>query len=485
MRVATYARFSSELQDRRSISDQLAALKDYAAKQPGWQIVEEFTDAAISGASMHNRPGLQQRLAAAKARAFDVVLTESMDRLSRDLADSATLHKQLAFVGVPIITLADGEMDKVRVAVKGLVGSLYLDDLAQKTRRGQVGRVRAGRIPGGKSYGYDLVPGDDRGARAINAREADVVRRIYAEYIAGKSPLKIVHDLNAEAIPGPRGGPWNVSTLIGSAKKRNGLLNNALYIGRIVYNRQRFMKDPATGKRIARPNPESGWLTNDVPELAIVDAATWDKAQALRARRTPVQRAEQHRRPKHLLSRLMVCTACGGPMVIRTWTRGVPYFGCSARMNRRGCTNDRTVPALEVEERVVAALRKYLEAPEVIAAAVEVYRAERQRLSREAGKARRTLDRELAATEREIDLVMRAVTDGAPAAVTVPKLQALAAKKEQLEARLAKANIPDVVELHPQAAQSYAAQVAAIHEAPTAGGADGRGRCRLGGDEGG
>jgi DNA invertase Pin-like site-specific DNA recombinase len=64
MRVAIYARFSSDLQDIRSITDQVAAARDHAARQ-GWHVVAEFSDAAISGASLHNRPGLLDLLVAA------------------------------------------------------------------------------------------------------------------------------------------------------------------------------------------------------------------------------------------------------------------------------------------------------------------------------------------------------------------------------------------------------------------------------------
>ena len=112
MRVAIYARFS--------ITDQLALAREYAVRQ-GWQIIAEFTDAAISGASMVNRPGLNELMRAAEARNFDVVLTESLDRLSRDLADSAGLHRQLVYWGVRIVTLADGDVNKMLVAVKGLL----------------------------------------------------------------------------------------------------------------------------------------------------------------------------------------------------------------------------------------------------------------------------------------------------------------------------------------------------------------------------
>jgi site-specific DNA recombinase len=103
MRVAVYARYSSDLQDARSIADQLAIARDYAVRQ-GWQVIAEFKDAAISGASLHNRPGLQNLMRAAEARHFEVIVTESLDRLSRDLADIAGLHKQLSYWGLRIVT---------------------------------------------------------------------------------------------------------------------------------------------------------------------------------------------------------------------------------------------------------------------------------------------------------------------------------------------------------------------------------------------
>ena len=175
-----------------------------------------------------------------------------MDRLSRDLGDIAGLHKRLAYRDVKLLTVADGgEVPRLMVGIKGAISEFYLADLAAKTKRGQAGRVKAGRIPGGRCYGYDVVRdgGEERGRRTINQAEAAVVHRIFAEYVGGCSPLMIVKTLNAEAVQGPRGGLWNASALLGSAKRRNGLLNNSLYAGRITYNRQRFIKDPATGPR--------------------------------------------------------------------------------------------------------------------------------------------------------------------------------------------------------------------------------------------
>ena len=282
MRAAIYARFSSDLQDARSITDQVTMARRYAETR-GLQVTAVHEDAGISGASIINRPGLQRLLDDAAARKIDVIVTESLDRLSRSQADIAALYERLCFLGVRIETLADGLVSEIHVGLKGTMSALFLKDLAQKTRRGQMGRVKAGRIPGGKSYGYDVVHiGEERGRRGINAREAAIVQRIYIEYSSGKGSLAIVRDLNRESEPGPSGGPWNVSAIVGSAKRCNGVLNNELYRGIIVYNRQRFLKDPATGKRVSRPNPESEWLRHDVVELRIIDEDLWLKVQQLR-----------------------------------------------------------------------------------------------------------------------------------------------------------------------------------------------------------
>jgi hypothetical protein len=96
------------------------------------------------------------------------------------------------------------------------------------------------------------------------------------------SPKTIAKTLNAEGIAGPRGAAWSPSTIHGHAGRGTGLLYNELYIGRIVRNRQRFLKDPDTGKRVARPNPQSEWTIKDVPALRIIDNDLWQAVKAHR-----------------------------------------------------------------------------------------------------------------------------------------------------------------------------------------------------------
>ena len=186
VRAALYARFSSDLQDLRSLADQIDLAKSYAGRN-GLTVVDTYEDAAISGSSTLNRGGIQRLISDAEAKRFDMIVTESLDRLSRNQADIAALYEKFTFLGVRIETLADGLITELHVGLKGTMSALFLKDLAQKTRRGQVGRVKAGRIPGGKSYGYDIVrTGEERGQRAINAAEAEVVRRAFGEYAGAK-----------------------------------------------------------------------------------------------------------------------------------------------------------------------------------------------------------------------------------------------------------------------------------------------------------
>ena len=141
-KVALYARYSSENQRDASIEDQLRLCRLHAERQ-GWEVVDSYTDRAISGASLL-RPGIQELIQDAGRGRFDIVLAEAMDRLSRDQEDIAGLFKRMQFAGVRIVTLSEGDVSHLHVGLKGTMNALFLKDLADKTRRGQRSRVEAG-----------------------------------------------------------------------------------------------------------------------------------------------------------------------------------------------------------------------------------------------------------------------------------------------------------------------------------------------------
>jgi DNA invertase Pin-like site-specific DNA recombinase len=155
MRAVICARYSSDQQRDASIEDQIRVC-ERRIEQEGWTLLHSYVDRAQSGAS-RLRPGYQKLLEDARAASFDIVVSEALDRVSRDQEDVAALYKHLSFAGVKLVTTAEGEINELHVGLKGTMNALFLKDLAQKTRRGLEGRVRQGRSGGGLCYGYEVV----------------------------------------------------------------------------------------------------------------------------------------------------------------------------------------------------------------------------------------------------------------------------------------------------------------------------------------
>jgi DNA invertase Pin-like site-specific DNA recombinase len=154
MRVAVYARYSSEHQNERSIDDQVRLCREHAARQLlGAEVIGVYADYALSGSSLKNRPEVARLVTDAGAGIYDAVLTEALDRLSRDQEDIAGIFKRLNFAGVRLLTVAEGEIGELQIGFKGTMNALFLRDLEAKIKRGQSGRAGDGLTPGGLSYG--------------------------------------------------------------------------------------------------------------------------------------------------------------------------------------------------------------------------------------------------------------------------------------------------------------------------------------------
>src|SRR5712691_425682 len=457
MRVALYARYSSDQQRAASIADQQRTCREFAMRQ-GWDVVADYTDAAMSGASLM-RPGFQSLMRAALAGTFEVVLAESLDRFSRDQEDTAGLFKRLTFAGVLIVTLSEGDIGHLHVGFKGTMNALYLHDLAEKTRRGLRGRVEVGRSGGGLSYGYRVVrvlEGQPRGEREIHPGEGAIVQRIFRAFVAGISPKAIGKTLNAEGIVGPMGVAWSPSTIHGHAGRGTGILNNELYIGRLVWNRQRYVKDPDTSKRLARPNPASEWITKDVPELRIVSDEVW---QSAKARQASVQRKwsakeprrfNQFRRPKYLFSGLTKCGECGAGFIVYSRER----LGCFGARGRGTCTNRLTIPRQEVEERVLRALKGKLLRKDFFEEFCREFAKEMNRLRMEQRAGLTSAKRELVGLESRRKKLVELVMDGVPGREVKDELIAIGHRRDVLEAQVKAANEPPPL-LHPGMADLY------------------------------
>jgi hypothetical protein len=139
--AAIYARYSSDLQREASIEDQNRICRERAAKE-GWSIYQEYSDSGISAASLI-RPGIQKLLRDALDGRFAIILTESLDRLSRDQEDIAHIFKRITFAGGRIVTLSEGDINELHIGLKGTMGAARFIHRVDRIELSPV--VRSGR----------------------------------------------------------------------------------------------------------------------------------------------------------------------------------------------------------------------------------------------------------------------------------------------------------------------------------------------------
>ena len=473
MKAAIYARYSTDMQAAVSVDDQFRLCAE-RAKAEGWTVVDQFADRGISGASLV-RPGIQDLLQHALVGKFDVVIAEALDRISRDQEDIAGIYKRLSFAGVKLITVSEGLISELHIGLKGTMNAMFLKDLADKTRRGLRGRVEAGKSGGGNAFGYDVVRKTDamgepvRGDRKINELEASIVRRVFTLYADGKSPRAIAHLLNAEGVKGPSGKTWGPSTIHGNKDRGTGILNNELYIGRLVWNRLRYIKDPDTGKRISRLNPEDQWVIKDVPDLRIISNEIWERVKARQIAIALGKSSSKdtagfwnRRRPRYLLSGLVKCAECGSGYVKISQS----HFGCAGARNKGTCGNRKAVRRDILEETVLRGLQNRLMTEEHLDFFCKEYTKEYNASRIAARTAHSQQAARLSRITQDLDRLVDALIDGVPAERVKARMEALEAEKNALEESLSSAppEEPPTI-LHPAMSEVYKRSVMNLREA--------------------
>lgn len=462
-RAVIYARYSTDLQNDQSVEDQIRLCKAHAERL-GLNVVGELFDRAKSGASMFGRPGLARLMQKADADEFDVLVAEHPDRISRDIADLAHIHKTLRFRRIEINCVNGGAMDTVQIGMYGVVGQMQREEGAKKVKRGMVGVVRSGRNAGGKAYGYRPVPGH-KGELEIVEEEAEVVRRIFSLYASGIAPRAIAATLNDESVPAPRGKRWNASTLNGNGQRGNGLLLNPIYAGKLIWNRVHMVKDPSTGRRISRINPEIEHEEIEAPHLRIVDDALFEAVQNRKASRGG---AHSRSTPKYkrLLSGLLRCGGCGGGMAINGSDRSGPRVICSTHKESGSCGNGARYYVEKIEQQVIDTLRAQFADTRIIDIYVKEYEAERRREAAEKRRNRATLDRELeeakTAITRIVERLAKGLIEDDDAAAILPGLRA---DRDRLQRELETVEPPsNVIELQPRSVRAFRENIERLAE---------------------
>ena len=459
--VAVYVRYSDELCSPNSIEDQLYRCNAYAEKE-GWRVVSVYSDREISGQTAGARPEFQRmRADAARGRQFEVVLAEAPDRLARRTADLTDLRDVLAFNGVELYAVSLGLITPAYAAVMGMVAEQYSRDLGDKTKRGQQGATRRGRVAAGVAYGYRAA--DAEGCnRIISPREAEIVVRIFEEFANGVAPNVIAARLNAEGVPGPRDG-WIGTTIRGDATRQTGILRNRIYVGEIVYGRTIFRKDPRSGKRLSSV-ATAPMVVTSAPALRIVSDSLWRRVQdrfeangRKMARDESGQALNRVYRAQYVLSGLLECSCCGGAYAIM----GKNRYGCSTRKNKGTCDNKTTITRQALESRVLAGIKRGLLAPElvegVVARVTEQLAARRATARSDDAGLRRRHAEVTARISRLLDQMEDGVGDASALRTRLKERDVELCAIEEKLAQIA-AEAPTVVTL-PNFAQAYADQV--------------------------
>jgi len=229
------------------------------------------------------------------------------------------------------------------------------------------------------------------------------------------------------------------------------------------------VKDPQTGKRVARPTPQSEWEVVAVPELRILDDEVWDQVKSRQqAARFEIAQDESgnplnrvHRR-QFLLSGLLECGCCGGGYTIIAKHR----YGCATRRGKGTCENNRTIDRRRIETRVLGGIKEGLLAPELVADFVRGYAEELAAAEREAGRQRTRAEAELADVDRRLAGVLSAIEAGAFSETLRARLDELEGRKAELKATLSAATeAAPPARLHPASAELYRSRVAELEAA--------------------
>ena len=284
-RIAVYARYSSALQNAASIDDQVRRCRQFVETRGG-SVGENdvYSDAAVSGASLA-RAGFVELMNHVRAKRYDVVVTEDVSRVTRDLADGSALFRELQYLDVQLLGVADGvdtaaKHGKLSFTVKNLLSDMYLDDLRDKTLRGLEGRALSGFSAGGLPYGYFSVPNSNEERSTgrvvkVDPEAARVVRdRIFGAYAAGRSLDAIAQQLNADGVPPPRAASrhrrkgWIASTI-------RAMLHNESYVGRWSFKKKEWRKVPGTNNRRYRRRDECEVIRKAYEQRRIISDELW------------------------------------------------------------------------------------------------------------------------------------------------------------------------------------------------------------------
>ena len=367
-RAALYIRLSREDGDREesdSVANQRALLTDYVRQDETIRDFELFIDDGWSGTDFA-RPAFQRMLEALRARRLNCVVVKDLSRFGRNYIETGRyLEQEFPLLGVRFISLSDdidswarpAQANTILVPFKNLINDEYSRDISQKIRAALDSKRRRGEFIGSHPpYGYRRAE-KDRTRLVPDPGAAEVVRRIFAEFLAGRSKTAIARGLNAGGVPSPAAyrsggtGLWSYSSV-------DHILRNPVYRGDLVQGRYGNVSYKI---QKTRRRPEERWFIVRGTHEALVDPAEFDRAQSLMEADTRADAGGE----VHPLAGLVRCAERGRALARRRVRHSYGVYeydlGPTYKQSHTACT-PHSVRVDAVEREVLAAIRDEIRA---------------------------------------------------------------------------------------------------------------------------
>lgn len=380
MIVRQYVRRSKNDEGKQqfSLDVQSGGCHDFLSASPfaGAKVVE-YVDDGKAGDDFHSRSGLRQLLE--ESRRGDVVVCRDQSRLGRDAIEVTLVVRDLVRDrGCRLFYYVNGQealfanaIDQATTFIQGTGHQMELEAIRSRVREALRSRVRAGRIAGGRCYGYRLERQSDGSGRpytvaVIDDAEAAIVRRIFSMRCDGIGLKKIAFTLNGEGVPSPcagkRGtGSWSPGCI-------RAMLLNARYRGVYVHGKVKKVRHAGAVSRVRAAASEV--ITVDIPEWQIVDEETWTKVQELFSP-TAKARSLAGRSAKYALTGIARCGVCDSAVGCASTRQDgafVKSYTCLRRHLRgpRACPASVRQPMAQIEAGLLTHLERHILTPEAI-----------------------------------------------------------------------------------------------------------------------
>ncbi len=321
--VALYMRLSKDDGDKEeseSITNQRKILKAFV-KENNYKIYDEYIDDGYSGTNF-NRPDFKRMIKDIKAGKVNMVITKNLARLGRDYIETGryieTFFPENEIRYIAILDDVDTYLDKNcdTVAFKNIMNDFYAKETSKnikktKNRKKQEGFYYTSYAP----FGYKKV--DKSGKLKVDEVAADVVRRIFKEFIGGKGTYQIAKLLNQEGIITP-GIYMNMTGVVNNITNTTNtwrhttikrILTNPIYIGTVVQNKRKKISYKSK-KMISLPKNQHTVTENHHP--AIIDIEVWNTVQTMFENHT----GEKIKEDDPLLKSLLYCYHCHNKLQI-------------------------------------------------------------------------------------------------------------------------------------------------------------------------